>query len=80
MDETYYYRQCEMTSPSDDEGGYYRDVAWLPLEEVRVGRLVRFGDDPRVWKIVSAGDPRPAQIVEAYAEHGRRRWGSLVDA
>lgn len=78
MGATTHYRQCELTSPSDD--GYYRDVAWLPSDEVRINRRVRFGDDPRVWTIVSAGLPREASIVEAYAEHGRKGWGSLVDA
>ncbi len=70
MSKTQTYRQCELRQHTD-ETSYRRYVAWLPSETVRINRRVTIDGLDGVWVIESAGDPKDARLVEAYARHAR---------
>jgi hypothetical protein len=65
------YRQCELRQPNATGDGVLRYVAWLPAE-YRVGRVVRIDGQPGEWKIVSQGEARNRDLVEAYEANARR--------
>lgn len=69
------YRQCELTQAI--AGGHRRHVAWLPSDDVRIGRIIRIDDIDGTWRIDSAGTPRDAEIVLAYEANGRRGFPSV---
>jgi len=66
------YRQCVMRAG----GAEY--VAWIPSKMVQIGKHILIDSQPGRWLIVSAGDPRPAYIVEAYAENARKGFASVT--
>lgn len=70
------YRQCtfQQISPS----GFFEYVAWIPSDEVRIGRVVRLDGVKGNWKIISAGLPRDKDIVESYNKNSRKNFGSIA--
>lgn len=64
------FRQCVMHD--GDEATYREYVAWIPVEKVKIGATLTIDSVPGQWKIVSAGDARPASIVSAYHDHARQ--------
>ena len=61
-----------------DEGGVRIHVAWVPAKLAMIGKHVTIDEMPGRWKIVGAGDPRPAYIVEAYADNAHNGFASVT--
>lgn len=55
----------------------YEYVAWIPTKMVQIGKHILIDSVPGRWKIIQASDPRPAYIVEAYAENARKGFPSV---
>lgn len=68
------YRQCVLVK----EGTLGEYVAWIPTKRVAVGKHVLIDSMPGRWKIVSAGDAKPAYIVESYADNARKGFPSVT--
>lgn len=56
----------------------YEYVAWIPTKMAVIGKHILIDSVPGRWLIVQAGDPRPAFIVEAYAENARKGFESVT--
>lgn len=56
----------------------YEYVAWIPSRMVQIGKHILIDSVPGRWLIISAGDPRPAFVVEAFAENARKGFGSVT--
>ena len=74
------YRQCVMKPALKPDGPVAEYVAWIPSKFVQIGKRIIIDSMPMSggWLIVSAGDPRPAYIVEAYAENARKGFASVT--
>ena len=63
-----YYRQCRMTSPTEE--GHTEQVAWIPEQFAVEGKQIYFGkktDNPdRLWTVNEVGTRKSEDYVKAH--------------